>query len=133
MLTLLSDIPSVNITTSNPDQFFLLDMKHKLDCTVRSVPLPRQISWYWQTCVSSINCTIHPDRWELVNQTDTAPVAFPKIKEILSDDGKFYISRLIVMEERVGWYKCVGENKIGTNSSVIQYVASGWYQSKLHK
>ena len=62
-----------------------------------------------------------------MNETDSAPVAFPKIKEILSDDGKFYISRLIVMEERVGWYKCVGENKIGTNSSVIQYVASGMF------
>ena len=100
-------------------------MKHKLDCTVMSVPLPRQISWYWQTCPSPQNCTIHPDGWELVNQTDSAPVAFPKIKQIMSDDGKFYTSRLLLMENRVGWYKCVGENKIGTNTSVIQYVASG--------
>ena len=52
-------------------------------------------------------------------------MAYPKIKQILSPDGTYYISRLIVMEERVGWFKCVGENKIGSNSSVIQYVAAG--------
>lgn len=117
-------VPSVNITTENPDNFFLVNRKHKLDCTVKSVPLPREISWYWQLCTSPLNCSVHPDRWELVTQKDTAPVALPKIKQILSSDGKYYISRLTVMEERVGWYKCVGENKIGVNTSVIQYVAS---------
>ena len=103
----------------------MIYLKHKLDCTVRSVPLPREISWYWQQCYNPLNCTIDQNRWEEVNETDSAPVAYPKIKQILSPDGTYYISRLIVMEERVGWFKCVGENKIGSNSSVIQYVAAG--------
>ena len=29
------------------------------------------------------------------------------------------------MENSVGFYKCVGSNRLGSNYSVIQYIASG--------
>lgn len=122
-----SDEPSVNITTINKDQFFHLNENHTLDCQVQSVPLPNIINWYWQTSISP-NCTMQPGQWKLVTFKETSHEAKAKLKQTTSADRKSYISHLTVLENRAGWYKCVGENKIGTNFDVVEYIASGnWY------
>lgn len=121
----ISDIPTVNITTNNSDQFFLLFMEHHLQCHVQSVPYPTSIQWYWQPCYSPNNCTTLYNNWELIQRQDWSPVSYRRIEMSMSADRQTNISTLIVRESRVGFYKCVGNNSMGSNHSVIQYIASG--------
>ena len=115
----------MTIKNNNTDEFFLMFMEHKIDCIVEAVPFAKTIDWFWQTCNSPNDCSRHEDKWESVVQTDTAAVVFPKIENFMSADGKKNISRLIVKEKRVGWYKCRGMNKLGSDSKSLQYVATG--------
>ncbi|XP_045205164.2 vascular endothelial growth factor receptor 1-like isoform X2 [Mercenaria mercenaria] len=117
--------PEVNITTDNGgSEFYLMYMEHKINCSVRSVPFPTRIDWFWQSCTSPTNCSIQNDKWERIIITDKAEVVYPKLVNFKMDDGHTNISQLIVMENRVGFYKCKGQNKVGSTSASLPYVAT---------
>lgn len=122
----IADEPEVNITTDNMgSEFYLIYMEHKINCSVKSVPFPTSIDWFWQSCTSPVNCSIQSDMWEPVNITDSGPVVFPKVSNFMSEDKLTNISQLIVKENRVGFYKCKGHNKVGSTSAPIPFVATG--------
>lgn len=106
-------------------EFYLIYMEHKINCSVKSVPFPTSIDWFWQSCTSPVNCSIQSDMWEPVNITDSGPVVFPKLLNFMSEDKLTNISQLIVKENRVGFYKCRGRNKVGSISALIPFVATG--------
>ena len=62
------DIPAVEIHTHNPDEFYLLYMEHKLNCTVDAVPTPTNtsVNWFWMSCNSPYNCSSIYDNWQPV-------------------------------------------------------------------
>ncbi|XP_052280539.1 vascular endothelial growth factor receptor 1-like isoform X1 [Dreissena polymorpha] len=117
-------IPAVEIHTHNPDEFYLLYMEHKLNCTVDAVPTPTNtsVNWFWMSCNSPYNCSSIYDNWQPVIMMSSAPASYPRIQTWGS--GNNITSQLIVKEESAGFFKCVSSNTMGTNSSVIHYVAS---------
>lgn len=122
------DKPEVNISSTNVDEYFLSNTPNKLNCSVKSEPYPTKIEWFWQTSTDPQNFLPHLDKWEPVNITGDNTI----IKQFLSPDRLTNISQLIITENRVGFFRCVGENKMGSSLYEIPYVATGMFVCLFH-
>ena len=95
---------------------------------MKSVPFPTRIDWFEQTCESPVNCNIQNDKWKPVVVTDVTSAVYPKQVNFKADHHTTNISQLIIKDTTVGsykYYKCEGQNKVGSNSAPFSYVATG--------
>ncbi|KAL4230476.1 hypothetical protein ACF0H5_010858 [Mactra antiquata] len=117
-------IPEVSITSNNEDEYFVATENHVLSCNVKSVPYPTEIKWFWQRSDDPANFVPYNNVWEPLSVALNDSIL--SMRNQLSADGKTNISKLTVFESRVGFFKCIGVNKVGSSSSdFFPYIASG--------
>ncbi|KAL3880215.1 hypothetical protein ACJMK2_032471 [Sinanodonta woodiana] len=135
MKLIVEHAPEVNIIDSA--EFYLRDLKYKLTCTVKSVPPPDVIDWYWQPCENLTICSVNPNAWQKINRSVSLdnngrrrrspyPVLnfFPKITDKYSELWMRNESELSLAAKKAGWVKCFGSNTMGNGSNNVTFIVT---------
>ncbi len=108
-------LPTLTLELPDTAPFYQTSAYHTLSCHYSGSPVP-DVHWSWQPCPHP-QCQPSPFEWTSVTTSRNTPT--------VQDYPESGLSELFIPARETGFYQCVINNKVGGDSNVTHFIASG--------